>query len=195
MRFALNPKEALKKLQTITKYHCFEKRDGSIITKVKVGETTIQSPEHVNLLLKESLQGLCGTEEISTLTRSNQFPNLPPLSINELRKIVIKLSKNKALAEDYCEDSTIWDSILNDDKVAGHFTQLWSSNITNTIEFESHLTGRLVPLNKVHPEVPKPDEMRPIIALSPILKLLESRFREKLENYMIETMTHCQVDL
>jgi hypothetical protein len=35
--------------------------------------------------------------------------------------------------------------------------------------------------------------MRPIIALSPILKLLESRFREKLEKYMIERMIPCQV--
>ena len=27
MRFSLNPKEVFKKLQTVTKYHCFEKRD------------------------------------------------------------------------------------------------------------------------------------------------------------------------
>jgi len=73
------------------------------------------------------------------------------------------------------------------------FTSLWDKDVTNTKEFERHLTGRLVPLNKVHPEIPKPDEMRPIIALSPILKLLESRFREKLENYLLEQMIPSQV--
>jgi len=113
----------------------------------------------------------------------------------ELRQIVKRLSKNKALAEDYCEDSVLWESILNDNKSARYFTQLWDSNITNTEEFQRHLTGRLVPLNKVHPEIPKPDEMRPIIALSPILKLVESRFREKLEKYMVEKMIPCQVGI
>ena len=52
---------------------------------------------------------------------------------------------------------------------------------------------KTVPLNKVHPEISKPDEMRPIISLSPILKLVESRFREKLERHMTEKMTPCQV--
>ena len=60
-------------------------------------------------------------------------------------------------------------------------------------EFQRHLIGRLIPLNKVHPEIPRPDEMRPIITLSLISKLVESRFREKLENYMTEQMTPCQV--
>ena len=36
--------------------------------------------------------------------------------------------------------------------------------------------------------------MRPIIALSPILKLLESRFRDKIENYMLNQMMQSQVE-
>ena len=48
-------------------------------------------------------------------------------------------------------------------------------------------------LNKVHPIIPKPDKMRPIILLSSILKLLESRFRDKLENYMINQTMQSQV--
>ena len=35
--------------------------------------------------------------------------------------------------------------------------------------------------------------MRPIIVLSPILKLLESRFRDKFENYMTNQIIKSQV--
>ena len=52
MRFSFNPKEAFKKLQTVTKYHCFEKRDGSIISKVKGGQTTISAPDEVRGAVK-----------------------------------------------------------------------------------------------------------------------------------------------
>ena len=55
-----------------------------------------------------------------------------------------------------------------------------------------HLTGRLVPLNKVHPEIPHPHQMRPRIALSPMLKLLESRFKDKLDDYMNNQMVVSQ---
>ena len=55
MRFGFNPKEVFNKLQTVTKYGCFEKRDGSIISKVKEGET-ISTPEEVNILLKNSFK-------------------------------------------------------------------------------------------------------------------------------------------
>ena len=51
-----------------------------------------------------------------------------------------------------------------------------------------YLTRRLVPLNKIHPNIPKTDEIRPIIVLSPILTFVESRFRDKLENYMTNQM-------
>ena len=108
MRFGLNPKEAFRKLQVVTKYHAFEKRDGSIISKIKVDGVTVQSPEQVNLYLKENLQNLCGNDQTSTLTKSSIFPHLPKLTIMELRQIVRGLSKSKALAEDFCEDSVIW---------------------------------------------------------------------------------------
>ena len=56
-------------------------------------------------------------------------------------------------------------------------------------------TGRLVSLNKIHPNIPKPDEIRPIIALSLILKLVECRFRDKLENFMTNQMMKSQIGL
>ena len=80
-----------------------------------------------------------------------------------------------------------------DDNIAKIFTHLWESKITNSKDFQRHLTGRLVPLNKVHTNIPKPDKMRPVIALSSILKLVESRFRDKLENYMTNKIMQSQV--
>ena len=118
LRFELNPKEAFQKLQVITKYHAFEKRDGSIISKVKVDGATFQSPEQVNIYLKQSLQNLCGNDQASTLTKSTIFPHLPKLTIIELRQIVTKLSKKKAIAEDFCEDSVLWENILKDNNIA-----------------------------------------------------------------------------
>ena len=69
------------------------------------------------------------------------------------------------------------------------------SKITNTKEFERHLTGRLVQLNKVHLNILKSDETRPIIGLSPILKVVEWRFTDKLENYMRNQMMQSQLGL
>ena len=51
-----------------------------------------------------------------------------------------------------------------------------------------------MPLNKKHQETPKPDEMRPVIALSSVVKLLKSRFRNKLDDYMDKCMIPCQVE-
>ena len=55
--------------------------------------------------------------------------------------MVSKMSQNKAIAEDFYEESGLWKQILN----------------KNTKEFERHLKVRFVPLNKVHPNIPKPD--------------------------------------
>ena len=74
---------------------------------------------------------------------------------------------NKAIAEDFYEDSVFWKQILNKGDhihvIAEILIYFWDSKTTNTKEFERYLTGRLI--NKVHPNIPKPDEMRHIIAL------------------------------
>jgi hypothetical protein len=44
--------------------------------------------------------------------------------------------------------------------------------------------ARLVPLNKAWPDIPKADQFRPIVVLSPLFKLLERRFQRQLSRYM-----------
>ena len=82
LRFKLNPKEAFKKIQTITKHHLFKKSDGSIISKVKYEDKTIHYPYKDNELLGIALQNLCGNESSSTLTECDTFQNLELLTIN-----------------------------------------------------------------------------------------------------------------
>ena len=43
--------------------------------------------------------------------------------------------------------------------------------------------ARLCPINKVWPQIPKNDEFRPIVVLSPLFKFLELRFLSKLNLY------------
>ena len=75
------------------------------------------------------------------------------------REIVIRLSQNKAIAEDFRENSLLWKQLLNknDDKIVTIFTHLWNSKMTNSQDFERHLIGRSIPINKFHLNIPKPD--------------------------------------
>ena len=52
--------------------------------------------------------------------------------------------------------------------------------------------ARLVALNKVHPHTPKPDEFRPIIILSLVIKIMECRWLPKLQEYVITKLCPSQ---
>ena len=54
------------------------------------------------------------------------------------------------------------------------------------------MTSRLVPLNKVFPEIPNRKQMRPILVCSPLQKMLEARFLPKLTKYMNKSLTASQ---
>ena len=135
-------------------------------------------------------------QKFLTLTKYKIFSHLNPISIKKLREIISRLSQNKAITEDFCEDSILWKQILNKTMIKWlkylYICGIQKSLIQN--DFKRHLIGRLVPLDKSHLNIPKPDEMRHIIALSPILKLVESRFRDKIENYMTNQMMQSQIE-
>ena len=183
-RFSINQKEAFIKIRFL-KYDVFEKRDGSIITKVLTDKIIVEY-EQVNHLLKEALEILTGKNSESTYKKTYKFPTLPQISIEEFRSLVKKLKKNKALASDLVADTPLYNAIIKNPKITEMFSNLWSSDIMNNNEMKKHLVGRLITLNKVHPDIPKPMQMRPIIALSPLLKILEIRFKPKLDRYLNE---------
>ena len=192
-RFSPEQGSAFDQIRRITKYDKFEKRDGSIITKVNVNGEVISNPREVNIYLREALSKLTGEKETPSYVKREHFPNLKPLEISELQNLATKLKKNKAIAADYVHDSALFERIANCQNTARGFCDLWSAEVMNDHSVKFCLTGRLVPLNKVHPNIPKPDEMRPIIALSPIFKLIEARFKPKLEAYLSNRMIKSQI--
>ena len=59
-------------------------------------------------------------------------------------------------------------------------------------ELEETWNTRLVPLNKVFPDVPSRKDIRPIAVQSPLVKLLEARFLPKLQEYLNSKLDRSQ---
>ncbi len=53
--------------------------------------------------------------------------------------------------------------------------------------------ARLVPLNKVFPEIPTRTQLRPISIQSPVIKVLEFRFAPKLYSYLDKNLHRSQI--
>lgn len=78
------------------------------------------------------------------------------------------------------------------ERAAEIFKDLWSINLNEIEGIMCSMTSRLVPLNKVYPEVPNRKQMRPILVCSPLQKLLEARFLPKLQNYLTKSLVISQ---
>ena len=59
------------------------------------------------------------------------------------------------------------------------FIDIWNNNTLLFLENDV-FECRLVPLNKNHPNLPNENQFQPISIISPLLKLLEIRFIEKI---------------
>ena len=70
-------------------------------------------------------------------------------------------------------------------KLSKILKDLWSKDLNKIDSLNELFKARLVALNKVHPKTPKPDEFRPIIILSLIVKIMECRWLPKLQEYVI----------
>jgi hypothetical protein len=67
---------------------------------------------------------------------------------------------------------------------------LWNDAAIKALErtFEA----RLIPLNKVWPDIPREDQFRPIVVLSPMYKWLELRFAPRLMRYLTDSLDRNQ---
>lgn len=59
---------------------------------------------------------------------------------------------------------------------------LWNADTMRRLE--RSFEARLIPLNKVWPDIPREEQFRPIVVLSPLFKWLELRFLPKLSSYL-----------
>jgi hypothetical protein len=69
----------------------------------------------------------------------------------------------------------------------------WWNNETIKKIGEDLFEGRLIPLNKKYPNIPRGNEFRPIVVLSTAFKWLALRFMPKLNKYMRERMDKNQI--
>jgi hypothetical protein len=190
-RFCEKSKEAFNFLKKTFRYHEYNRRDGSIISKVVNEDGTItHDEEEVSKKILEALKAIQFQPEEKIYRQTVPFPNLPALSNSEIEEILNSLSTNKAIAYDGMTDSIF-------KKQYRKFTipilkDIWNGMAKNKNIPQSHFDARLIPLNKIHPEIPKPKDCRPIIVSSPLIKLLESRLKKKLDQYMTSKLVMSQ---
>lgn len=63
----------------------------------------------------------------------------------------------------------------------------WRASIISILG-EKTFCARLIPLNKVWPDIPKEDQFRPIVVVSPVIKWLETRFLQQIKLYMFTNL-------
>ncbi|CAD8215511.1 unnamed protein product [Paramecium octaurelia] len=109
--------------------------------------------------------------------RPLKLPSLPPLNTLDITELQRRMSRNKAISFD-----GVSDNFIRNCKNVHIFCDIWKQS---TIETNyACCRARLVPLNKVFPDIPTKTQFRPITILSPLFKLLELRFLPRLQQYL-----------
>ncbi len=182
-----NVKGAFNLLKKVFKYKYYDKREGSIVTKILQDDGTIEmQQEEVNKQLIEVLKTAQLREDQPKYENTVSFPKMQKLSHEECRITLSKISHGKAISFDGISDILFNRTNLN--KTAKVFQDLWEGDWDTRIENTEHFITRIVPLNKKHPKLPKSTEFRPICISSPIVKTLESKLVPKLSDYMVNKL-------
>ena len=161
-------------------YRSFERRDGGIVNSVLLDDALVYDTDEVNRALIDALRKI-QVDTSRPIPQPVPFPDLDPLSDEESIRIIDRMATNKAISFDLFSDVIFSKGLKL--KTSQIVKDLWSQESVNSLN-DSHFEARLIPLNKKFPETPKPDEFRPIIVMSPIIKLLEARVLEKLQHYL-----------
>ena len=106
---------------------------------------------------------------------------LPNLDEAEMEYITSKIYSGKAGAFDGITD--ILFKTINKPITTQKLRDIWNAELR-----DHHFETRLIPLNKVHPEIPGPKDCRPVAVCSNLIKLIESRPRRELDTYMTERL-------
>lgn len=177
LRFSIFQGLAFKVLRSITKYDQFHKRDGSVIKALKDHDDHIISdPDIIAKSLINRLKLNDNRFRDRVYKNWGPLPSLIKPTEEELSRIVNKVSQHKALTSFPVPDEYIkhlatgyrYISLIN----------LWDPRTLD--EFPQIFDCKLIPLNKVHPQAPTVNQMRPIVATNVLFKVLELRFSEEL---------------
>ncbi len=198
LRYSQDSKSAYKKLKTILKYHLFQKRDGGLINALirDDGSFTEDSSE-VDKQLLETIREIQVDESWGWLEKK-PFPKLKRINQLEAEKLISTLSTGKAIAFDAASDilfdkSSDSNGLSNAEKTAKKLHDIWRVDLDKVNGMDLTWDARLIPLNKVFPQTPNRTQLRPILAQSALVKLIESRFVPKLTNYLNKKLNRAQV--
>ena len=198
MRFSQESKKAFKILDKLFDFKYKYKKESEIINETINEEGNIFDSIKSCKLIGEDFQKIHKGEEMEKI----EFPILEKITDKEIYNIAKKFRKLKAFSFD-----GITNKILNMHKKClekeekckickkklNLWRSLWDTNYWNNSKAKIHLEGRLIPLNKVSPDIPKPSEYRPIGVASTIWKAVEARLSNKLSEYVEKNMIKEQV--
>ncbi len=187
LRFSVCSRKAFVFLKRVYKYNMFEKRDGSIATRVIVDGEVVQDESMVHKHIMDALKLIQVDSRFPTYPEQHAFPVLENLTDDDLNNLLNRLWPGKAITTDCIHDSIFKKD--NRGKVLTIFRDLWNGK--NIQDFHFH--ARLIPLNKKHPEAPRPDQIRPIVINSSIVKTLEIRLLPKLQEYLKMKLHRSQI--
>ncbi len=183
-RFSNLSQEFFRYIKKVFKYDHFDKRDGSIISCLKTSDSeAIETDKKLvhEELMKTMKELQCNQARLQA--QDIEFPTLSVKSEKEMEDILSRLWNGKAIAWDAVTDSIFHPQLK--EHSAAIFRDLWANlKRINRIHFES----RLIPLNKVHPNIPTRIDMRPIVVTSPIVKLVEASLLPELTQYRVEKL-------
>ena len=162
-RWSTESKQAYQDLKNSLKYHLYEKRDGGIINQVISDEGVVTNNP------KEVNEQLAKTIEEIQISDKWQYLVEKPFPKDSIFKRE------------------------NANRTASIFRDLWSTDILEIKGIEASFTSRLVPLNKVFPNVPIRKQMRPILVCSSLQKLIELRFLPMLTEYLKNKLDRSQI--
>lgn len=175
-------KEAFLQLKTFTKYKA-GKGTNVFPTMLKLDNNNTIAEEHqINQKITEFLSASQQSKEDNSTTHPHSFPYLPPIKLNEIIRILKSISRNKASNYDMVSDTLI--NKMNIHATAKLMTNLWSQPPELLDSWPEIFKSRLIPLNKIAPEIATVDKIRPIVINSLMIRILEGRFQEKLKQYM-----------
>lgn len=139
--------------------------------------------------IKNALEPLQTSGCTTTSTHHNN-PSLPDLSDSEMTTLCKLLSSGKAISYDLFSDIIFTKSKDQESKCC-KLKDIWNGTLDKLNSLKV-FSGRIVALNKIHPNIPTPNQFRPIIVLSALIKLAETRFLLPLNQYMKDKMILCQ---
>ena len=166
------------------------KRDGGIVTCLYDAEENFTAVnERIQDSCLEFMEGISKRtpQHLVEDQEKQPFPSLKPLTRAQVVAIQALLPVNKGITMDGLSDTFLKKTEKRE------LLQDWWNDSTIRALGEPSFEARLIPLNKVHPKIPKIHQFRPIIVLSAGYKLIEARFLPKLKKYMSNKMDKNQI--